>query len=265
MRACVNDISDWMFSNRLCLNSDKTEFIWLTSLQNANKVPSGKVNVCGSSEIEPASSVRNLGVIFDRSFTFHDHISGIVRSCYHQLRQIRQARRSLSRDNLKTLLHAFVLSRLDYCNSLLAGQPSCVLHRLQIVQNSAARLYAGLSRYDSISQVLRDELHWLQVPYRIVYKLCVLVYRCLHGMAPTYLSDFCKPLSAGQLRSCRNRSAAAGNLSVPRTRLMTYGTRSFAVSGPMAWNSLPAHLKTDQSFNSFKSGLKTYLFNCCYN
>ena len=80
MRACVNDISDWMFSNRLCLNSDKTEFIWLTSLQNANKVPSGKVNVCGSSEIEPASSVSEFGshirsiVYLSRSHIRHHQI-----------------------------------------------------------------------------------------------------------------------------------------------------------------------------------------------
>ena len=171
----------------------------------------------------------------------------------------------MSREQLKMLLHAFISSRLDYCNSLLAGQPICLIKRFQTVQNAAARMYAGLSRSASITPVLRDDLHWLKIPYRITYKLCVTVYKCLHGLAPQYLTDYCVRLSVTQTRTSRNRSANAGNLVVPRTRLKTYGQRSFAVSGPTAWNSLPVHLKNEQSFSLFKSELKTHLFNLCYN
>ena len=163
------------------------------------------------------------------------------------------------------LLHDFISTRLDYCNSLLAGQPMCLINRFQTVQNAAARMYAGLSRIASITPVLRDNLHWLKIPYRITYKLCITVYRCLHGTAPIYLSDYCVRLSETQSRTSRNRAAISGNLVIPRTRLRTYGQRSFAVSGPTAWNSLPEHLKNEHSFSTFKSKLKTHLFNQCYN
>ena len=158
---------------------------------------------------------------------------------------------------------AFVSSRLDYsttwldyCNSLLAGQPSCQLDRLQLVQNAAARMYSGLARRSSVTPVLRDDLHWLKIPQRISYKLCTIVYRCLNGTAPEYLTNFCQRLTDQHSRVSRNRSAAAGNLSLPRTRLKTYGQRTFAVSGPTAWNSLPVYLKSENSFSIFKVSAK---------
>jgi len=261
---CINEISDWMSSNRLRLNPDKTELIWFVTPHQSDAVLTSHLSV-GSASIIPSTTVRNLGVVFDKQLNFSAHTSNVVRSCFYQLRQLGRVKRSMSREQLKMLLHAFISSRLDYCNSLLAGQPICLIKRFQTVQNAAARMYAGLSRSASITPVLRDDLHWLKIPYRITYKLCVTVYKCLHGLAPQYLTDYCVRLSVTQTRTSRNRSANAGNLVVPRTRLKTYGQRSFAVSGPTAWNSLPVHLKNEQSFSLFKSELKTHLFNLCYN
>ena len=135
-------------------------------------------------------------------------------------------------------MHAFVISRLDYCNALLAGQPVCLLDRLQSVQNAAARLYAGVSHNSHVTEILRDDLHWLRVQQRIDFKLCMLVYRCLHGEAPSYLADYCVQLQLGDSRVSRNRSAALGNLAVPRSRTKAYGPRSFRISGPTCWNAL---------------------------
>ena len=87
--------------------------------------------------------VRDLGAYFDNTLGLTDHVSRIVSSCFFQLRQLKYVRRSLSKTNVKTLLQAFVTSRLDYCNALLAGHPACLIDRLQLVQNAAARLYAG--------------------------------------------------------------------------------------------------------------------------
>ena len=93
------------------------------------------------------------------------------------------------------------ITYIDYCNCLLAGAPQYQLNRLQAVMNSAGRLICGLSKFDHISQVLHDRLHWLAVPQRIRYKLCLLVYKALHGLAPQYLTDFCQPLSLVSGRS----------------------------------------------------------------
>jgi len=89
----------------------------------------------------------------------------------------------------KAIVNSFVISRIDYCNSLLAETPRYLLDRLQSVMNAAARLLVGAKKYDHISHVLWDRLHWLPVQQRIQFKLCLLTFKTLHGLAPTYLAD----------------------------------------------------------------------------
>jgi len=112
------------------------------------------------------------------------HVAKTVSACYSVLRQLRSVRQSLSRSVLQSL----VLSWLDYGNATLAGIPSYLLQQLQSVMNSAARLVFSSSRFDHITPFLR-QLHWLRAPERIQFKLAVLVYKCLHGTAPSYLAD----------------------------------------------------------------------------
>jgi len=96
----------------------------------------------------------------------------------------------LTRDALLTLIRALVVSKLDYCSSVLAGLPGSLMRRLQSVGllNSAARLLYSARRSERVTPLLR-ELHWLRVPERIQFRLCVLTYRCLHGSAPSYLAE----------------------------------------------------------------------------
>jgi len=105
-----------------------------------------------------------------------------------------------------------VISRIDYCNCLLVGAPQYQLNRLQAVMNSAGRLICGLREFDHISQVLHDRLHWLAVPQRIRYKLCLLVYKALHGLIPQYLTDFCQLVSLVSSRSGL-RSSTQGRMT----------------------------------------------------
>ena len=161
---------------------------------------------------------------------------------------------------IKTLVHAFISSRLDYCNQLFVGVTGWLLDKLQSLQNAAARLVTGARTFDRITPVMR-ELHWLPVRRRIRFKTAVLAFKCLHGLAPAYLCEYCK-LMTGRSHL---RSANACLLSVPCTRT-TYGNRSFAVSGPLAWNSLPVALRSsDVTEETFRRHLKTFLFNCLEN
>jgi len=107
-----------------------------------------------------------------------------VSSCLGILRQIRSIRRSLPRSTLTMLISSFIISKLDYCNVALVGLTRCDLDRLQSVINAAARLTVGAQHHDHISPLLVDLIHWLRMAEGIQYKLCVLVYRCLHGSAP---------------------------------------------------------------------------------
>ncbi|KAK7094350.1 hypothetical protein V1264_005925 [Littorina saxatilis] len=116
------------------------------------------------------------------------HISSVSRTCYFQLRRIATIRKYLTTDATAKLVTSTILSRLDYCNSLLAGLPSSSISRLQRIQNSSARLVLRKKKRDHITPLL-NQLHWLPVPARITYKINTLTYKCLHGLAPAYLSD----------------------------------------------------------------------------
>ena len=114
---------------------------------------------------------------------------------------------------------------VDYCNSLLFGATATVARKLQAVLNASARYIGELRRFDHISLVLKDELHWLPVEYRIRYKLALLVYKCLHAAGPTYLPEHCTSLSETTLHY-QLRAEAHGSLQQPRTRTH-FGSRSF--------------------------------------
>jgi hypothetical protein len=162
-------------------------------------------------------------------------------------------------DAVKMLVHAFISSRLDYCYSLLVGVSGDKLNRLHSVQNAAARMVTGTRKYDHITPVLCS-LHWLPIHQRVVYKVAMLVYKCLHGVAPSYLAECCRPVSTIPGR-CHLRTADAGVLFTPCTKT-AIGQRRFAVSGPSIWNNLPSKLRLyEYSAASFVKRLKTYLYN----
>ena len=170
-----------------------------------------------------------------------------------------------SPDAARTLVHAFISSRVDYSNALLYGATSYVICRLQAVPNAAARLITGVTRTEHITPVLRDVLHWLPVRQRIEYKIALLVFKCLHGIGPAYLSEWCTPLSATNTHH-QPRSISRSDLHQPRTKTHRYGPRSFRSSSPSVWNSLPPALHEHSlSLSQFKADLKRYLFLVAYN
>ena len=118
-------------------------------------------------------------------------------------------------NNSATLVHAFVASRIDYCNSVLACAPKATTNKLQRVLNAAARVVTGTKKFErGLSRLLHTDLHWLDVPERVMYKLSVMMYSCLHGQAPQYLLDACQPVS--DVASRRHlRSAGRRLLNVP--------------------------------------------------
>jgi len=167
-------------------------------------------------------------------------------------------------DSATTLVHAFVSSRVDYCNILLAGAPKVVTDRLQRVMNAAACVLSSTHKYDrGLSRLLHSDLHWLDVPEKVQYKLGVVMYSCLHGQSQRYLADLCVPVSDVSARQ-HLRSVTRRLLVVPRCRLSTLGPRAFSVTSPSLWNSLPDSLRDpDLGRDSFRRLLKTHLFSLC--
>jgi len=159
------------------------------------------------------------------------------------------------------LVCALILSRLDYCNVVLAGLPASTLAPLQRVLHVAARVVLDLKPRDHISSALR-ELHWLPIGERVVYKLCILVHKASLGQSPDYITDLLQPVAATSSRSSL-QDASRGDYVVPRTNCkMVVG--AFYTAAPRAWNQLPTDLKRTKSTSAFRRGLKTFLFNHTY-
>ena len=186
--------------------------------------------------------------------------------CFYQLRQLRIIRRSLTTDAAHSLVRALIHTRVDYCNGLLAAGPKYLLQKLQSVLRAAVRLV--LQSADCSSRIVRPFLtlcngsctgsRW-QIASGLNCVRWYTDYRCLHGLAPHYLSDLCTPAMVhGQLRSSVTLDRS---LSIPRTKTRTLSPRVFYFASTAAWNALPVHLRDpDLSLNSFKTKLKTHFF-----
>jgi len=205
-----------------------------------------------------------LGVWLDSQLTFTPHVQLLARCCIYYMWQIQMLRRSLNTDSSNALVHALIASRLDYCNSVLYRINTSTTKTLQSILYSATRLIMLKRKFDSIIPTLGDDLYWLPVSQRIVYKLCIIIYRCLHQTVPKYLQELCVPVTTNASFS-HLRSAARGDLQVLATRTVTFGPCSFAASAPKLWNSLlPALRDSTLTLTQFGSRLKTHLFCLAY-
>jgi hypothetical protein len=209
----------------------------------------------GDKKINPVSSVRSLGVSIDSHLSMDGQIRFISKNGFFHLRRISQLKNFLSKAALAQLIHAFVISRLDYCNSLLAGLSRVSLDRLQRVQKAAARLLHGTKKFDSIHPILFD-LHWLPIVFRIDYKIAVFTYRCFKGLSPRYLHSLLRLPASSRL--------ACDRLITAKPRTKTYGSRSFTVYAPKLWNSLPSTVRKATSLAQFCSRLKTHLITVAF-
>ena len=144
-------------------------------------------------------------------------------------------------------------------NAILSNLPNYQIDKLQMVQNSAARVIKKCKKSDHITPLLID-LHWLPVNFRMEYKILVIVYKCLHGEGPEYLTS----LLQQYLPPRTLRSSSQHHLKEVHTN-KNYGDRAFCVVGPKLWNKLPIDIKISKSINIFKKSLKTYLFKIAYN
>ena len=186
------------------------------------------------------------------------HITQVCKTAFYHIHNIRKISESL-----KTLDHAFVTSRLDYCNSLFYGLPKYHISKLQRVQNAAARLVMSTRKYDHITPVLYN-LQWPPVFYRIYFKILILTFKAIHIMSPSYISNLVSIKSWCSAYSLRSNSSLI--LDRPKGRILsTLGARSFYAAAPTLWNSLLANIRDITSLSIFKKNLKTYLFSLAYN
>ena len=254
IKECIKEVSAWMSSSKLKLNEDKTEFLIITTPHFKKTFHDISLEV-GGLQIQCAEKARNLGVFFDSVMDMKCNVTAICKSAYYHLRNIGSVRKYLTSDSAAQIIHAFVTSRLDYCNSLLAGIPASSVARLQKIQNTAARIITLSRKLDHITPVL-VQLHWLPVPLRIQFKILLITFKIRLGSAPSYLSDLVSDYKPGRTL----RSASKMLLTVPKSNLQTYGDRAFSIYAPKLWNDLPKDIKRSETLDCFKRQVKTFLF-----
>lgn len=254
MEKCATAVKHWMEKHHLRMNDDKTEFLVISakSVSLPNEMP--LLNI-GGHDIIPSSSARNIGVIMNSRATMESHVLSVSKSCYIHLRNISKIRKFLDRSSLERVVHAFITTKLDYCNSLLCGAPTSLTNKLQRIQNIAARIITGHGNREHITPVLKS-LHWLPVEQRIKFKTLILVYKAVNNQAPAYLQE----LLHVHTPSRELRSSNSNLLSVPFTRSSVIQECAFSVAGPRLWNCLPFNLRCASSLPIFKAKLKTHLF-----
>ena len=191
----------------------------------------------------------------DCIFNMEDHITSVCQSCYFHLRNIGAIRRYLNSDIAAQIIHSFVTSKLDYCKSLLCKLPNKSLFQLKKVQNTAVRIITSCHIQNNITPHLKD-LHWLPVHLRIDFKILLLTFKVLNGLAPEYLCELLKY----RVTPHSLRSESKKFLVTPKTRTTSYGDQAFSVAAPVLWNQLPDDIRFETELSAFKSKLKTHLF-----
>ena len=251
MQSCICDVKAWASGNMLKLNDNKTELMLVSSKGTKHLHDLTTSITMGDAQIPFKQSVRTLGFTLDCHLTMNAHVSNIARTCYFELRRLVSIRRFLTSTATATLVSAFVLSRIDYCNSLLFGSTHDVTYNLQRIQNYAARVILCLPNSSSITIHLKP-FHWLPVKVRSTYKIACLYYHCHSSTAPSYVTDMLhkKPL--------HTRNTRSSSYTMP---LLNH---SFSFASSSVWNSIPNDVRCAPSLSSFKSRLKTYLFRSVY-
>jgi hypothetical protein len=250
---CFNEIRLWMDRHYLQLNAGKTEFIVFGSPAMLNQLSINGVFLDSDVCIRFSPVVKNLGFRLDKTLSMRQQTSILKSSCFIKMRNIGKMRRFLSTKQLQILVQAVITSSLDYCNALYYDCNQTVIDQLQLIQNKACRTIFGLKKRDSVQAKLK-QLHWLKIEQRIEFKILLLVYKSLNGLAPVYLCELFIDHLAG--------SGRTSNLLMPKQHLQC--TRALQIAGPKLWNSLPNIIRNSSSVDIFKQQLKTHLFKNSY-
>ena len=187
------------------------------------------------------AKAKNLGIVMNNTLSFNDHIDEICKKVSFAIRSIGHIRRYLPYDGLKMLVNSLVISRLDYCNSVLYGIPKYHRDKLQRIQNIAARMITGTRSTDHVTAILKS-LHWLPVEARINFKILLITYNILNGESTSYLESGIQEY----LPSRTLRSSTRLLLWIPSIKCNSYGGRAFSAAAPELWNSIPVWLDSSQ-------------------
>ena len=242
-------IEDWMSEYFLKLNATKTKIMIVAPSSVREEILVNGTFINGKC-IRFVDCAKNLGVLFDPELSFSKQIDKVVSTCFSTIRLLSRVKYFLSSEELNTIVCSRIFSNIDYCNALYYGLSKETLNKLQRVQNCAARLVMKVNRFDHVSlDEVFDKLHWLHVRERIVYKVLLIVHKCVNKHAPAEISGLFRLVKSSRTKKLDVVSC-----------LGSMGERAISVCGPKLWNALPPGLREETRTDEFKKSLKTFLF-----
>lgn len=263
IESCLHEIKSWMSMNFLKLNEDKTDIIVFSPITKQVYVPVDSLNIKFENYmLSESDSVEILGTVLKSNLSFSSFISEKHQSCNLHLRNLRHIKKCLPVDVRIMLVQNLIVSKLDYCNSLLAASTADDLKPLQRTLNEAVRFIFDLKWNDHITPYF-IKLHFLPVKFRILYKLCLLAYKIIDTLAPTYLIDTFKLFRPNTSIDLRIGAGRDGRMFANEQGL--FPDKCIFRKLITTWNSLPFTLRTTPLFDSYKIQLKTYFFRQAYD
>ena len=206
-------------------------------------------------EISQCSSIKCLGVIIDRHLLWHDQVDSVCKKIFAGLAMLKRIRPFVENDTLKLLYMCLIESQMNYCCEIWGDRFQIHVDRITKLQKRAARLILRCHIYTP-SKEMFSNLDWTAFRYKIIYFRYIFVYKCVHGLAPEYYSNYFHDLS--KTHSKCTRQSSRHDLVVPRCR-SEYCKHSLFYACPKLWNNLPVTIRELPSLNSFKYNLKKHI------
>ena len=256
MSNCITEVEKWMMGKYLKLNVGKTEVLFVGRPQDYLLHSNMNITIGHKMYRSSSAAIYSLGVHLDSMFSMDSMINECVKSCSFNLKKVQTIKHDLDRNSRLLAVKSHILSKLDYCNILLCNVSAQKLNSLTKVLHSAIRFVYNLKKRDPISQYLK-QAHILPVKFRIKYKLCLFVFKILHGISPQYLEDMAYIRFPSELNLRSNNDHWKVELSAPK--------RTIQYTMLHTWNELPYNVRCLSSLDNLKTKLKTHYFSLAFS
>ena len=257
LKACIDDIEVWMKTNFLKLNVDKTGVLFIGRPQDHAIYDNMNINIGRKwYYASPDDIIKSLGTYLNGTLSWDSTVSKCTSSCFLNLKKLGRIKYYLDIDERMLVIKSFILTKMDYCNLLLSNAPQTCIQPLVRALNTGIRFIYDLKKRDHITPYYK-KAHILPIQYRIMFKSCIMVYKIINGIAPTYLNDFIvmdSPSSNIYLRSDNDYFKA----------VQTTYENTLQYTMIKNWNILPYDLRSSENIDIFKKQLKTYYFNLAF-
>ena len=253
----VNKISQWFEFNKLTLNVEKSCIMLVGSKPNIANISTNDIKIyLNGALLNVLDKHTYLGLTIDSSLTWDDYINNLCRRLSSRVGLLQRLSNVLPIHYMNQLYTSFVQSLIDYCLTVYGQTSTTNLNKIQRFQNRAARICTANFDFTIPSSDIIKQLGWQCISQRIEYLTAILMYKCIHGDAPVYMSNYITYVN--EVHHIRTRQSCSNYLHVPsvRTRSMQ---KSFQYYGPSLWNSLPNSVRNAPSLAKFKLLMKTYL------